>query len=250
MLIACAVLTSVFCANALAADAPPAAPVNTAPPTLSVFQKPDLAMPAIGDTLICNPGTWTGADRFTYRWYRGLDELFTNESYYKVVAKDALDVITCEVTAIHDGARASARVSTPQKVSPPKVAVFQQLLRGTGEDARIMRACGNTMARACKVHLGDALYSTGALTPRIDDVPLTVGIERRVPLAGGGFRWAIKRGVVGKSDKGTFKLSIKRAMSVQGLGDFRIRTRITPSEKALPASSKYLYIKVLPALPR
>ena len=48
----------------VAAGAAQAAPVNQAPPTIRGGL-------AAGTAAVCNPGTWAGATRFEYTWYRG-----------------------------------------------------------------------------------------------------------------------------------------------------------------------------------
>jgi hypothetical protein len=136
------------------------------------------------------------------------------------------------------------------KIAPPKItSISLQLLRGTGSDAKIMRRCGTLLSRACKVHRNEGLSAVGGFNPRIDKLPMVIKIEKRVRRAdGSGWKWSTKRGVVFESSEGTYKASIKRALAVQGTGQFRIRTKVEFSWRAQSTISKYVYINLLPDL--
>jgi molybdopterin-binding protein len=70
-------------------------PANTAPPTIS-------GTAAVGDTLTCSPGSWTGdpAPTFTYAWLRdGTWITGAHESSYAAQATDEGHSVTCEVDA-------------------------------------------------------------------------------------------------------------------------------------------------------
>lgn len=73
----------------------PAAPVNTAAPTIS-------GSTVSGSLLTCSPGTWTGypAPTFSYQWYAGASAISgaTSSTYTTLVAQEG-QVITCRVTA-------------------------------------------------------------------------------------------------------------------------------------------------------
>jgi hypothetical protein len=109
---------------------PETPPRNTSPPQVS-------GNPAVGETLSCSPGTWSGspAPAFTYRWVRdpgrpteaGIELAAT--STYDVVAEDAGHPLACEVTATN-GAGTESKLSKnslsipgtkPEAVLPPVV---------------------------------------------------------------------------------------------------------------------------------
>lgn len=241
--------TLAFAAPAFAATPPPTAPVNTVAPSLSLYQKPAGTKPAIGMTLVCNPGTWTVRDttpNYEYEWYRGITEVSGRDEYYIIKDKDALGKLRCEVTLRQDGFATKAVSPETSVISPPTVRVFLQLLQGISSDAHIMTRCGTILARPCKIYRNERIAATGALTPKIDSVPMTITLEKRVRTSTGGYRWSLKRGVITDSDDGLFRVSIMRALAVQGPGDFRIRVKVKHSWHALTAYSKFVYIKQLP----
>ncbi|MCB8955229.1 MAG: hypothetical protein H6529_01960 [Nocardioides sp.] len=73
-------------------------PTNTALPTIT-------GTPAVGQTLTCNPGTWTGTGiSFTYEWRRADAAIAgATATTYVVVAADAGKALTCAVTATNTG---------------------------------------------------------------------------------------------------------------------------------------------------
>jgi hypothetical protein len=96
-----------------------------------------LGTPAVGQTLACSPGSWSGTPppAFTYQWLR--DQGRPNEapielataSTYTVVAEDAGHSLACEVTATN-GAGAESKLSSnrlsvpgtkPEASVPPEV---------------------------------------------------------------------------------------------------------------------------------
>ncbi len=89
-----------------------AAPKNLTPPTIT-------GQPAAGQTLTCNPGTWSDAESFAYRWNRdGTPIPGATSPTYVVPAGDAGHVLTCTVTATGDGGSAAA-TSAPVTVAKP-----------------------------------------------------------------------------------------------------------------------------------
>ncbi len=71
------------------------APMNTAPPTIT-------GTPAVGQTLTCAPGTWSGTmpQTFAFQWLRdGTPIPVATMSTYAVVAADAGHTLTCQMTA-------------------------------------------------------------------------------------------------------------------------------------------------------
>jgi hypothetical protein len=58
--------------------------------------------------VICNPGIWTGAPTFTYRWLRnGVEVAGANAAGYRLQAADAGATIVCRVTATNEAGSVS-----------------------------------------------------------------------------------------------------------------------------------------------
>ena len=129
---------------------PPAqAPANTAVPSIS-------GSPAVGQTLTCNPGTWTGAPSPTlsFQWLRD-GQAITGESgaTYNVVAADAGHALTCRVTATNAGGSASAdsaaaNVPAPTPTTPTPTPQEQKLATSTPN--QVAQALGLPSARRCQ----------------------------------------------------------------------------------------------------
>jgi hypothetical protein len=96
----------------------PKAPVNTAAPVLS-------GTPAVGETLACAAGTWTGspAPVYSYAWLRdGVAIAGATASSYTVQGADEGNGLTCKVTATNKSGSASALSNTlvvPVPTPPP-----------------------------------------------------------------------------------------------------------------------------------
>ncbi|HEY7829075.1 MAG TPA: carboxypeptidase regulatory-like domain-containing protein [Solirubrobacteraceae bacterium] len=96
----------------------PAPPVNVTPPAIS-------GAPAVGATLACANGLWTGTPppSFTYRWLRdGTPIPGATESSYKIQGADEGHTLSCEVTARNSNggkSAASAGVAVPAPPPPP-----------------------------------------------------------------------------------------------------------------------------------
>src|SRR5438034_9119139 len=105
-------------------------PTNTLPPEVS-------GTPAVGETLTCSPGAWTGNPQptLTYRWVRdtGLpDETIielATASTYRVVNEDRGYSLACKVTATN-GAGSASKISSnslpvpgtkPEGMTAPRV---------------------------------------------------------------------------------------------------------------------------------
>lgn len=86
-------------------------PLATSPPTIS-------GTPEVGQTLTCNPGTWTGSPTFAYRWLRnGAPILVGGASASRaVVAGDVGKTLQCRVTATNPSA---AVMATSDRVVVP-----------------------------------------------------------------------------------------------------------------------------------
>ena len=94
----------------------PAAPTNTTGPTIT-------GTPAVGATLTCNPGTWTGSPTFSYVWQLNGDAIpGATSSTYTVPSGAAGGQLTCVVKGTNDGGSStatSAAVAVPTPVTPP-----------------------------------------------------------------------------------------------------------------------------------
>jgi hypothetical protein len=82
--------------------APGNPPVNTVAPTIT-------GTPTVGQTMTCNPGTWTGATGITYQWVKGLGDIpGANSSTYVITAQDVTFLLACRVTGINSAGTTSA----------------------------------------------------------------------------------------------------------------------------------------------
>lgn len=80
----------------------PAAPTNSVAPVAS-------GTAAVGSTLSCTTGTWTGSPSFTYQWKRGGSNISSaTSSTYVLVSADAGQSIKCTVTGSNGGGSAQA----------------------------------------------------------------------------------------------------------------------------------------------
>jgi|GEM_PF-3419041 len=80
---------------------PTAPPVNTAVPTIS-------GSPVNGNTLTCNPGTWTNNPTFTYQWKRDGTTNVGTGSTYALVNADVGHQISCTVKGTNGAGNSSA----------------------------------------------------------------------------------------------------------------------------------------------
>jgi hypothetical protein len=92
------------------ATIPPAPkPVETSPPSIT-------GTPLPGNTLTCNPGTWTDHPTFTFTWSRGTNQITgAVTSTYTVTIFDEGQSISCIVTASNGGG-ASAPAGSSAKI--------------------------------------------------------------------------------------------------------------------------------------
>jgi len=88
------------------------APVNTTAPAISGTASP-------GQTLSCQPGTWTGSPTFAFAWKRDSTSVGSGQTYL-VTAADAGHPITCAVTATNSAGtgNASSASVTPSPPAP------------------------------------------------------------------------------------------------------------------------------------
>lgn len=92
--------------------ATPAAPSNSVAPSIP-------ASSTVGQTLTCEPGSWSGSPTFTYSWRRDGSPV-ASTSQYTLVAADAGRSITCVVTGTNGGGQNSA---TSNAVTPAAAPV-------------------------------------------------------------------------------------------------------------------------------
>ncbi len=104
-------------ATAVPPKGPVTAPVQEPPTVVSAPTLTGTALP--GDTLTCDPGTWTGEPTFTYSWQRNSDPISgATSSTYVVTILDEGRTITCTVNAAGPGGIAAA-TSTAKIVAQP-----------------------------------------------------------------------------------------------------------------------------------
>jgi len=119
-------------------------PVNTTPPVVS-------GTPAVGQTLSCSTGTWTGepTPTYIYAWLRNGSAIAgASASTYGVQAADRGAGLACQVTATNKSGSASATSNTltvPVAPPPPPPAPVVRLLSAriivSGGSARVPIAC-------------------------------------------------------------------------------------------------------------
>jgi hypothetical protein len=102
--------------RALAPGQTPAAPVDTAPPTIS-------GSPKAGQTLTCSTGTWTNdPTAYTYSWSRdGTPITGATGARYKVATGDEGLTLTCTVTAFNGGGAGNPATSRAVAIAVPVV---------------------------------------------------------------------------------------------------------------------------------
>ncbi len=101
---------------------PPTPPGNQVPPTIT-------GNVAVGETLTCNPGTWTFSPTFEFQWLRDNQPIEgASGSTYAPTGDDAARQIACRVTATNPSGSAQATTSavnvpaaTPQNMTPPSL---------------------------------------------------------------------------------------------------------------------------------
>ena len=123
-------------------------PVNTAPPVVS-------GTPAVGQTLSCSTGTWTGepTPTYIYAWLRNGSAIAgASASTYGVQAADRGAGLACQVTATNKSGSASATSNTltvPVAPPPPPPAPVFRLLSAriivSGGSARVPIACAQAI---------------------------------------------------------------------------------------------------------
>jgi hypothetical protein len=120
------------------------APVNTIAPVAS-------GTPAVGQTLSCTTGSWTGvpAPTFGYAWLRdGVPIVSATASMYVVQTADQGNGLTCRVTGTNKSGSAAALSMTlivPVPAPPPPTPIVElpnSRLVASGNSARVPIVCG------------------------------------------------------------------------------------------------------------
>jgi hypothetical protein len=124
----------------------PKAPANTAAPVAS-------GAPAVGQTLSCARGTWTGspAPAYAYAWLRdGVPIAGANATTYTVQLADQGNGVTCRVTATNRNGSAAAISNTlivpvpSPPPPPPQVRVVGTHISVRGRAARVELLCAGS----------------------------------------------------------------------------------------------------------
>jgi Carboxypeptidase regulatory-like domain len=126
-------------------------PVDTAAPVVS-------GTPAVGQTLSCSDGSWTGEPRlrFTHTWLRN-GSAIANGSTYVVQAADQGNGLSCIVTATNIYGKVSITSNTltvpvpsappPPPLPKPAVKLLTPYIVASGGSARVPISCANTTCR-------------------------------------------------------------------------------------------------------
>ena len=131
----------------------PPAPVT--PPSV-------VGTPLPGNTLTCDPGTWTGNPTFTYTWLRGSSPITgAATNTYVVTILDEGQAITCVVTANNGGVAAAPAQSGGVVVATPGTLTCQRPSGALSATRIGPLALGMTRARARKILKRFALTPNG-----------------------------------------------------------------------------------------
>jgi hypothetical protein len=142
---------------------PPAAPVNQSPPTLS-------GTAAVGQTLTCSPGAWTGSPSFSYDFVRStttgdVGVASSGPAAYTVTAADAGTSLRCIVTAVNAGGKSikeSERTPVIPGVAQPNPP--QNNLDLNAPVAKVTKTRCTVTRCTLTVRVTDAAYSAGIKT--------------------------------------------------------------------------------------
>jgi hypothetical protein len=163
----------------------PATPANTTPPVIS-------GTPAVGQTLMCLTGTWSGSQPITYS-YQWLQDgnpipVQTNNTYV-VQSGDQGQSLTCQVTA-DNGIGTATQTSAADNVPAAAPTVLPQPPKLIGTQGAAFTATVNPDGSATTVHFEYGLDPKYGLTTtsnlyvqRTPDQPLSSGFSPQVVIA-------------------------------------------------------------------
>jgi len=140
-------------ARLVVVDPPP--PANTSPPVIT-------GTPAVGQTLTCQPGTWTNSPTFAFQWLRDGSPIGgADDQTYVPVPSDGGHSLTCRVTATNPGGSAAANSNTvnvppviidpaptPTPTPTPTVQPSRRPPAATPQEIRLDNASLNQVAAA------------------------------------------------------------------------------------------------------
>ena len=122
----------------------PGGPAFGARLTVSGLPRPSPGTPQVtgtvqvGQTVTCNPGTWTNNPAFTFEWLRDGQPIATGSTYV-LTGADATRQIACRVTGTNGGGSATATSAPrnvpavgPQNTAPPAISGTQTLTCNPG----------------------------------------------------------------------------------------------------------------------
>lgn len=134
----------------------PTAPVNSFAPAI-------LGTPAVGQTLTCSPGTWSGAQpiSFAYQWLRDAIAIGgASGSGYNTATADLWHSLTCQVTATNSsgvGGATSPPIVVANPANPPAQSPFGSAAAGHAQVNRMTASvplhCTGVPAVTCKLTL-------------------------------------------------------------------------------------------------
>jgi hypothetical protein len=159
-----------------------APPTNTTPPAIS-------GSPAVGQTLSCTPGAWSGvAPKFAYQWlHDGSPIAGSTGSTYTLTAADAGHTLDCQVTATNSAGSATVK-SAP--IGVPSLVATAGMTHVTVKGATVstLLTCSGHPGANCNITLtltvtetlkGRKLIAVGAATKRTKAVKRTVTLATR-----------------------------------------------------------------------
>jgi FG-GAP-like repeat len=159
-----------------------APPTNTMPPAIS-------GSPAVGQTLSCMPGAWSGtAPKFAYQWLRdGSPIVGATGSTYTLAAADAGHTFVCQVTATNSAGSATTK-SAP--IGVPSLVATAGMTRASVKGASVsaLLTCSGHPGASCNITLtltvtetlkGTKLIAVSAAAKRTKAVRRTVTLGTR-----------------------------------------------------------------------